>query len=72
MAIIHSLREWRCYIYGSNFTTIVWMDHHNRTYFMHPQKLTRRQVRWIVELMDYNLKLQHKAESKMIVADALS
>ena len=71
MAIIRSLREWRCYIYGSNFTMIVWTDHHNLKYFMHPQKLTRRQVRWIVELMDYDLKLQHKAGSKMIVADTL-
>ena len=51
---------------------IVWTDHHNLTYFMHPQKLMRRQVWWIVELMDYDLKLQHKAGSKMIVADALS
>src|SRR6266540_4415311 len=33
--------EWRCYIYGSSFTTIVWTDHHNLTYFTHPQKLTR-------------------------------
>ncbi len=72
MAIICSLREWRCYIYGSSHTTIVWTDHHNLTYFTHPQKLTRPQVRWIVELMDYDLKLQHKAGSKMIVTDALS
>ena len=72
MAVIRSLREWRCYIYGSDYTTIVWTDHHNLTYYTHPQKLTRRQVRWMVELMDYNIKLQHKAGSKMIVADALS
>ncbi len=72
MAVICSLREWRCYIYGSDYTTIVWTDHHNLTYYTHPQKLTRRQVRWMVELMDYDIKLQHKAGSKMIVADALS
>src|SRR6266545_8145952 len=72
MAIIRSLHEWRYYIYGSSFTMIVWMDHHNLTYFMHPQKLTRQQVQWIIELMDYDLKLQHKAGSKMIVTNALS
>jgi len=72
MAVIRSLREWQCYIYGSDYTTIVWTDHHNLTYYTHPQKLTRRQVRWMVELMDYDIKLQHKAGSKMIVADALS
>ena len=72
MAIIHALCDWQCYIYGSPFTTIVWTDHHNLTYYTHPQKLTRRQVRWVVELMEYDLKLQHKKGSKMVVADALS
>ena len=72
LAVIHSLRKWHCYIYGSNFTTVVWTDHYNLTYFTHPQKLTRRQVQWIVELMDYDVKLQHKKGSKMIAADALS
>jgi len=51
---------------------IVWTDHHNLTYYTHPQKLTRRQVRWVVELMEYDLKLQHKKGSKMVVADVLS
>ena len=41
IAIIRSLREWRCYIYGSDHTTIVWTDYHNLTYYTHPQKLTR-------------------------------
>src|SRR5438445_287645 len=41
-------------------------------YYTHPQKLTRQQVQWMVELIDYDIKLQHKAGSKMIVADALS
>jgi len=72
MGIIRALRDWRCYIYGSPFTTIVWTDHHNLKYYTHPQKLTRQQVRWVVELMEYDLKLQHKKGSKMVVADALS
>ena len=72
MAVICSLQEWQCYIYGSDYTTIVWTDHHNLMYYTHPQKLTRRQVQWMVELMNYDIKLQHKVGSKMIVADTLS
>jgi len=72
MAIIRALCDWHCYIYGSPFTTIVWTDHHNLTYYTHPQKLTRRQVHWVVEFMEYDLKLQHKKASKMVVADVLS
>jgi len=48
------------------------MNHHNLTYFQSLQKLTRRQVRWVVELMEYDVVLKHRAEKKMIVADALS
>ena len=51
---------------------IVHTDHHNLTYFQSPQKLTRRQVRWVVELMEYDVVLKHRAGKKMIVADALS
>ena len=72
MAIIRALRDWLCYIYGSPFTTIVWTDHHNLTFFTHLQKLTQQQVRWVVKLMEYDLKLQHKKGSKMVVADVLS
>ena len=72
LLIIHTLREWRHYVQGSLFKTIVHTDHHNLTYFQFPQKLTRRQVRWVVELMEYNVVLKHRAGKKMIVADALS
>jgi len=44
LAIIHALREWRHYVQGSSFKTIVHTDHHNLTYFQSPQKLTHRQV----------------------------
>jgi hypothetical protein len=40
-------------------------------YFQQPQRLTRRQVRWVAELMEYNLKLMHKKGTEMIVADVL-
>ena len=40
-AIIRCLRDWRCYIYSSPHDTTVWTDHHNLTYYTHPQKLTR-------------------------------
>jgi len=72
LAIIRALREWRHYVQGSSFKTIVHTDHHNLTYFQSPQKLTRRQVRWVVELMEYDVVLRHRAGKKMVVADALS
>jgi transposase InsO family protein len=72
LAIILCLREWRHFIIGSPHQTIVFTDHQNLTYFQQPQRLTRRQARWVAELMEYDLKLTHKKGKEMIVADALS
>jgi hypothetical protein len=71
-AIIRALREWKHYIQGSSFLTIVRTNHANLTYYRSPQRLTQRQTRWIVELMDYDIQLQHKPGKAMIPADALS
>src|ERR1700731_4213698 len=57
---------------GSPHQTVIFTDHQNLTYFQQPQRLTRRQARWVAELMEYDVKLKHKAGKQMIVADALS
>ena len=72
LAIILCTREWRHFIIGSPHTTIIFTDHQNLTYFQSPQKLTRRQARWVIELTEYDIKLQHKAGRHMVIADALS
>ena len=72
LAIILCLREWRHFIIGSPHQTIVFTDHQNLTYFQNPQKLSRRQVRWVTELMEFNIKLRHKQEKQMLIADTLS
>ena len=72
LSIILCLREWRHFIIGSPHTTIIFTDHQNLTYFQQPQRLSRRQARWVAELMEYDIKLTHKKGEQMIVANALS
>jgi hypothetical protein len=72
LAIIRALREWRHYVQGSSFLTIIRTDHANLTYYRSPQRLTQRQTRWVIELMDYDVQLIHKPGKTMIPADALS
>ena len=72
LAIIRALREWKHYVQGSSFCTIIRTDHANLTYYRSPQRLTQRQTRWVVELMDFDVQLQHKPGKTMIPADALS
>lgn len=70
--ILRALRQWQNYVQGSSFRTIVRTDHANLTYYRSPQRLTQQQTRWVVELMDYDIQLQHKPGKTMIPADALS
>ena len=72
LAILRALRQWRHYILGSAFTTTIHTDHANLTYYRSPQKLTARQTRWVIELMEYDIVLKHKPGKSMIPADALS
>src|SRR5258705_8588952 len=43
-------------------------DHANLTYYRLPQRLSQRQTRWVVELMDYDIELRHKPGKTMIPA----
>ena len=72
MAIMDSLTEWRQYLMGSKEPFEIWTDHQNLQYFRKPQKLNRRQARWVTELAEYSFSLVHKPGKLMGKADALS
>ena len=59
MVVIMGLRNWRHLLIGSPYKVIVYMDHANLQYYRHPQKINRRVARYISELADYNIELQH-------------
>src|ERR1700723_2676687 len=50
----------------------IWTDHQNLQYFRKPQKVNRRQARWISELGKYNFTLHHKPRKVNIKPDILS
>lgn len=72
MAIMDSLSEWRQYLLGAREPFEIWNDHQNLQYFQKPNKLNRRQARWMTELAEYEFKLHHKPGKSMGKADALS
>ena len=72
MAIMDSLADWRQYLMGAKEPIEIWTDHQNLQYFKKPQKLNRRQARWVTELSEYNVNLIHKPGKSMGKADALS
>ena len=72
LGVICALEEWRHYLQGSQFLTVVLSDHKNLTYFQTAQKLNCRQARWSMFLSNFDLKLIHVPGSKMIQSDSLS
>ena len=71
LAIMTGLKHWRQYLWGGNKFE-VWTDHKNLEFFRKPQKLNRRQARWLSELQDYDFQLIHKPGNTMKKADTLS
>ncbi len=72
LAIMLALEEWRHYLMGAYQDFEIWTDHQNLQYFRKPQKVNRRQARWITELAEYYFTLHHKAGTANKKADLLS
>ena len=71
LAIILAFRHWRQYLMGKE-TFEVWTDHENLTKFKQPQKISRRQARWVQEMSEFNFTIHHLKGRENIRADALS
>ncbi|SJL16886.1 uncharacterized protein ARMOST_20416 [Armillaria ostoyae] len=72
LAIMLALSEWRHYLMGTLEDVEIWTDHQNLQYFRKPQKLNRRQARWVTELAEYHFVLKHKPGTANVKADLLS
>ena len=72
LAVIRGLKTWKHYLRGSPFPVKVFTDHKNLLYFKEPQKLNRRQARWMLDIGDYDLKLVHVPGKELAGPDALS
>ncbi|SJL18610.1 uncharacterized protein ARMOST_22207 [Armillaria ostoyae] len=72
LAIMLALSEWCHYLMGALEDVEIWTDHQNLQYFRKPQKLNRRQARWVTELAEYHFVLKHKPGTANVKADLLS
>ncbi|ESK95482.1 reverse transcriptase-rnase h-integrase [Moniliophthora roreri MCA 2997] len=72
LAITNALKAWEHYLLGGAHPVTVLSDHKNLTYFRTAQKLNRRQARLSLYLTQFDLRLVHVPETKMVQSDALS
>lgn len=70
LAVVRFTRQFRRYLLGRQFT--VRTDHHSLTWlvnFRHPEGQI---ARWLEELSQYNMQIEHRPGRKHVNADALS
>ena len=72
LAIITALEQFRHYLMGAAQKFEIWTDHANLQYFKKPQKLNRRQARWVTILQEYDFSLHHIPGKQNSKADILS
>jgi RNase H-like domain found in reverse transcriptase/Integrase zinc binding domain len=70
MAIVYALHEWGVYLHGVAFEIVT--DHHPLRYFDIQPKLSKRQIRWLEDLAEFNFKLRYMKGKYNLVADTLS
>ena len=59
LAVMHALYEWSHYLKGTEEQIKILTNHQNLTYFRKPQNINQRQVRWVLDLQEYNFVLKH-------------
>ncbi|GFR52906.1 hypothetical protein Agub_g15551 [Astrephomene gubernaculifera] len=69
LAVLHALREWRCYLEGRPF--VVKTDHKPLTFLQGVPTLNRRQARWMEYMARFNYNWEYLSGS-LNIADALS
>ena len=70
LAVIWSIKQFRCYVYGSVFEIIT--DHSALQYLLTVKDLNGRLARWSIYLQSYTFKVTHRAGILHSNADALS
>lgn len=71
LAIMRCLQEWQSMLRSLRGFTIL-SDHKNLEYFMRKQRLSERQMRWALELSEYQFTIAHQPGKEAVVPDALS
>src|ERR1700731_1355381 len=72
LAIVRAVQEWRHILLSGEQPFEILTDHRNLVYYRDPQKLSRRQAGWLVQLQDYEFTIKHVPGKGNHPADELS
>jgi hypothetical protein len=72
LSVITAFKNWRHYLMGAQTPTTVITDHKNLIYHSTSRLLNDRQIRWALQLQNFNFKILHRPGAQHGNADALS
>jgi transposase InsO family protein len=70
LAIVHSLKVWRCYLEGQQF--VVFTDHAALKYLKTQKVVSKRVSRWLDFIASFDFSIEYKPGKANVVADALT
>jgi RNase H-like domain found in reverse transcriptase len=70
LSIVYALKEWRPYLHGSRF--VIKTDHHPLRYLGTQTNISKRHMRWMETLQEYDYEIVYVQGKFNVVADALS
>jgi hypothetical protein len=72
LGLIYGLKMGRKFFLGTQEPVWIQTNHKNLQYFHEPQKLTKRQARWVTMIQDYNFILEYIPGKMNTIVDMLS
>ena len=72
LAIVDSIKHWRRYFESDIHSFTVFSDHKNLQSFMEEKVLTRRQVRWMIFLSEFDFVIKYRTGKLMGKPDAMT
>ncbi len=72
LIIIQAFEHWRLELKLTDISIKMFIDHQALTSLMKDKKLSRRQMRWIQKLADFNFKIMYQSDKQNIKIDALT
>ncbi len=72
LIIIQAFEHWRSELKLINISIKMFIDHQALTSLMKDKKLSRRQMRWVQKLADFNFKIMYRSDKQNIKIDALT
>jgi RNase H-like domain found in reverse transcriptase len=70
LAILYAVREWRTYLHGARFR--IRCDHHTLQYLETQPQLSKRLIRWMDALAEFDYRIEYYKGKWNILNDALS